>query len=370
MDVNVSEVDDFLLVDCEPSDMWNEVEEGCEVAQPAYVVWCQEPWQTQGTRKARRVSYTLSLSSGLVGPKKVRVNETQVMNKCSKPGALYSIDATSENSGIPYADYFTVEVHYCLQRAAETSTLLTVYAHVRYKKTMWPMVKSLLENNTMSGLEEYARLLEARLTAAQPAPARHARRRRRHLDKKTTQTVASTPGIPKRVPKGPPKGLVGARLTAAQPAPARHARRRRRHLAVTSQEPVAVPLVTRAARGGAAAGGGGARWLVLLVLALLLLNALLYWRLAALHNNTFDADELQARMRSVSGSQMADWSRLLQQHTSRQRSELLAWRDALVRTVAHLAQTEQELRKLLDTIKPSLEKAHAEADAVPPDGEL
>ncbi|XP_045535911.1 protein Aster-B isoform X2 [Papilio machaon] len=283
--------------------------------------YTQEPWQTQGTRKARRVSYTLSLSSGLVGPKKVRVNETQVMNKCSKPGALYSIDATSENSGIPYADYFTVEVHYCLQRAAETSTHLTVYAHVRYKKTMWPMVKSLLENNTMSGLEEYARLLEARLTAAQPAPARHARRRRRHL-------------------------------------------------AVTSQEPVSVPLVPRAVRGGAAAGGGGARWLVLLVLALLLLNALLYWRLAALHNNTFDADELQARMRSVSGSQMADWSRLLQQHTSRQRSELLAWRDALVRTVAHLAQTEQELRKLLDTIKPSLEKAHAEADAVPPDGEL
>ncbi|KPJ05113.1 GRAM domain-containing protein 1B [Papilio xuthus] len=285
--------------------------------------YTQEPWQTQGTRKARRVTYTLSLSSGLVGPKKVRVNETQVMNKCSKPGGLYSIDATSENSGIPYADYFTVEVHYCLQRAAETSTHLAVYAHVRYKKTMWPMVKTLLENNTMSGLEEYARLLETRLTAAQPAPARHARRRRRHL-------------------------------------------------AVASQEPVALPLAARGGvvRGGAAAGGGGARWLPLLVLALLLLNALLYWRLATLHNNAFDADDLQARMRSVSGSQMADWSRLLQQHTSRQRSELLAWRDALVRTVAHLAQTEQELRKLLDTIKPSLEKAHAEADAVPPDGEL
>ncbi|XP_013165813.1 PREDICTED: GRAM domain-containing protein 1B-like [Papilio xuthus] len=410
MNINVSEVDDYLLVDCEPSDIWNEVEEGCEEAQPAYVTngdlalrddeagdtlptdmsdttdsepdkhrncgetekctsthegkpllsqqfpfnidqlftmmftnsqfnlelltarestdYTQEPWQTQGTRKARRVTYTLSLSSGLVGPKKVRVNETQVMNKCSKPGALYSIDATSENSGIPYADYFTVEVHYCLQRAAETSTHLAVYAHVRYKKTMWPMVKTLLENNTMSGLEEYARLLETRLTAAQPAPARHARRRRRHLV---------------------------ARVTA-----------------VASQEPVALPLAARGGvvRGGAAAVGGGARWLPLLVLALLLLNALLYWRLATLHNNAFDADDLQARMRSVSGSQMADWSRLLQQHTSRQRSELLAWRDALVRTVAHLAQTEQELRKLLDTIKPSLEKAHAEADAVPPDGEL
>ncbi|XP_013139362.1 PREDICTED: GRAM domain-containing protein 1B-like isoform X2 [Papilio polytes] len=287
--------------------------------------YTQEPWQTQGTRKARRVSYTLSLSSGLVGPKKVRVNETQVMNKCSKPGALYSIDATSENSGIPYADYFTVEVHYCLRRA-ECGAHLAVLARVRYRKTMWPMVKSLLENNTMSGLEEYARLLAARLTAAQPAAPRHPRH-----------------------PRHP----------------------RRRHLAAVSQEPAALPLAVRGVLGArSSTTASGSRWLPLLVLALLLLNALLYWRLTTLHNNTFDAEDLQARMRSVSGSQMADWSRLLQQHTSRQRTELLAWRDALVRTVAHLAQTEQELRKLLDTIKPSLEKAHAEADAVPPDGEL
>ncbi|CAH2046734.1 unnamed protein product, partial [Iphiclides podalirius] len=275
--------------------------------------YTQEPWQTQGARKARRVSYTLGLSSGLVGPKKVRVTETQVMNKCSKPGALYSIDSTSENAGIPYADYFSVEVHYCLQRVTESTTHLSIFGHVRYKKSMWPMVKTLLENNTMSGLEEYARLLEARLAAAAPAPTRHARRRRRHL-------------------------------------------------ATVAQEPLAGPLAARG-RAGPVAAGGSSRWLLtLLVVSLLVVNALLYWRLATLKTATFDADQMQDRMGSMSGAQMQDWSRLLEQHTLRQRSELLAWRDALDRTVAHLAQTEQALRKLLETIKPSLVKAQAEAE--------
>ncbi|XP_068617400.1 protein Aster-B-like [Battus philenor] len=284
--------------------------------------YTQETWQTQGTRKARRVCYTLGLSSGLVGPKKVRVTETQVMNKCSKPGALYSIDATSENAGIPYADYFSVEVHYCLQRVAETSTHLALYGHVRYKKSMWPMVKTLLENNTMSGLEEYARLLEARLTASAPAPARLARRRRRHL------------------------AAVGQEMGPLLPQ-------------------AVGPMLPRA---GVPANNGTSRWLPLLLLALLVLNAALYWRLATLQKRGFDADDLQARMSTVSGSQMQDWSRLLEQHTSQQRSELLAWRDALDRTVAHLAQTEQALRNLLETIKPSLEKAQAEAST--PNSEL
>ena len=35
---------------------------------------------------------------------------------------------------------------------------------------------------------------------------------------------------------------------------------------------------------------------------------------------------------------MADWSALLEQHTHRQRGEMRAWRDALQRTVQHLAQ--------------------------------
>lgn len=68
------------------------------------------------------------------------------MNKCSKPGVMYSIDATSENAGIPYAECFSVLVHYCLRRLDDSNTALTVYARVNYKKSVWHMVKGNCEN--------------------------------------------------------------------------------------------------------------------------------------------------------------------------------------------------------------------------------
>lgn len=45
-----------------------------------------------------------------------QVTEVQKMLECSTPGQLYSIDITSMNSGIPYADSFQVLLHYCLVR--------------------------------------------------------------------------------------------------------------------------------------------------------------------------------------------------------------------------------------------------------------
>ncbi|XP_028157113.1 protein Aster-B-like [Ostrinia furnacalis] len=103
--------------------------------------YVQAPWQPAAGLKCRQLSYTLSLTSGPIGPKEVQVTETQVMNKCSKPGVMYSIDSTSENAGIPYADYFSVKVHYCMQRVAEHVTSLAITGYIHYKKTMWPMIK-------------------------------------------------------------------------------------------------------------------------------------------------------------------------------------------------------------------------------------
>lgn len=44
------------------------------------------------------------------------MTEVQIMKDCSVPGELYSIDITSVNSGIPYADSFQILTHYCLVR--------------------------------------------------------------------------------------------------------------------------------------------------------------------------------------------------------------------------------------------------------------
>lgn len=59
----------------------------------------QGEWEDMpdGTRQ-RIVSLTVAITQ-VVGPKSSHVTETQVMRTCSKPGQLYSIDATSVNAG-------------------------------------------------------------------------------------------------------------------------------------------------------------------------------------------------------------------------------------------------------------------------------
>lgn len=52
----------------------------------------------------------------------MKVTETQIMRNCSVPGQLYSIDASSVNAGIPYADSFYVELHYCMKRTTDDHT--------------------------------------------------------------------------------------------------------------------------------------------------------------------------------------------------------------------------------------------------------
>ncbi|XP_045532852.1 protein Aster-B-like isoform X1 [Pieris brassicae] len=275
--------------------------------------YVQAPWRPQNSVKCRQVSYRLSLTSGPIGPKEVHVTETQTMNKCSKPGCLYSIDCSSENTGIPYADYFSVEAHYCLRREGD-GTRLTIYGWVDYKKTMWPMVKAFLEKNTMNGMEEFSRKLETQLRAqlAPAPPAARARRRRRH-------DVSSSP-LP----------------------------------VVSSSVPLGTSLPVRPD-----AGSRTAPWLLMSLVLLLAINALLYWNLYYA-DRTIDFDDLQTRLSSARTSETAEWSAQLARHTLRQRHQLLAWRDALARTVAHLTQTEQALSKLLETIKPVLEKAEGD----------
>lgn len=86
-------------------------------------------------RKIRVISLTVAITQA-VGPKTAdvsfylifmynliinykfmfKVTQTQELRECSKVGELYSVDLTAVNSGIPYADSFHIEQHFCLQR--------------------------------------------------------------------------------------------------------------------------------------------------------------------------------------------------------------------------------------------------------------
>lgn len=65
------------------------------------------------------------------------------MLPCSKPGELYSIDVEAVNSGIPYADSFYITTHYCLNKVGENETSFSVFSNVKYKKSVWGLVKSI-----------------------------------------------------------------------------------------------------------------------------------------------------------------------------------------------------------------------------------
>ena len=124
------------------------------------IVQC--PWQhsDQSEDKFREVSYTLNLNHS-IGPKTSRATEVQTMRSNSVPGHIYNVDVETTNADIPYADSFYVSTHYCVVRASETESLLTVLCDIKYKKTPWGLVKSFIEKNCWAGIEEHYAALAA-----------------------------------------------------------------------------------------------------------------------------------------------------------------------------------------------------------------
>jgi len=126
------------------------------------IVQC--PWQhsDKSEDKFREVSYTLNLNHS-IGPKTSRATEVQTMRSNSVPGHIYNVDVETTNADIPYADSFYVSTHYCVVKANESESLLTVLCDIKYKKTPWGLVKSFIEKNCWAGIEEHYAALAAGL---------------------------------------------------------------------------------------------------------------------------------------------------------------------------------------------------------------
>lgn len=106
------------------------------------------------------------------------------MLPCSTPGCLYSVNVETSNAGIPYADSFSVSIHFCLHKVSENQSTISVYGQLKYKKSVWGLVKGMIEKNCWQGLEEfYSALTKALVTEAEeftgPAIKRKSRRKRR-----------------------------------------------------------------------------------------------------------------------------------------------------------------------------------------------
>ncbi|KAH8391859.1 hypothetical protein KR215_005916, partial [Drosophila sulfurigaster] len=151
-------------------------------------------WQkNEEGQNVRLVNVTVQLAAS-VGPKTSKVTEYQTMRECSKPGELYSIDVNSVNAGIPYADSFSVLIHFCLARTVDDHTMLSIHAQIKYKKSIWGVVKGFIEKNTWAGIEDFfcAQLSALQSETCIPPAKGKGRRPRRATTMLTATTTTKT----------------------------------------------------------------------------------------------------------------------------------------------------------------------------------
>ena len=163
-------VDELFSLLFNNSKFYNKFQDGRKTFDMVQNEWVDIKTNNIHYSKTRDVSFTLSLTHPM-GPKHSRVTETQQLRCESEAGQMYFIDVDTANAGIPYADSFYVELSYCLSKCDQyhgvqhnTSTenqdyqygsRLTVFAAIKYKKTVWGLVKTFIEKNTWAGLEEF-----------------------------------------------------------------------------------------------------------------------------------------------------------------------------------------------------------------------
>ncbi|XP_037592697.1 protein Aster-B isoform X8 [Cebus imitator] len=121
------------------------------------------PWKKEENgNQSRVILYTITLTNPLA-PKTATVRETQTMYKASQESECYVIDAEVLTHDVPYHDYFYTINRYTLTRVARNKSRLRVSTELRYRKQPWGLVKTFIEKNFWSGLEDYFRHLESEL---------------------------------------------------------------------------------------------------------------------------------------------------------------------------------------------------------------
>ncbi|XP_045142125.1 protein Aster-C isoform X2 [Echinops telfairi] len=121
------------------------------------------PWDGEaGGDQLRTMTYTIVLNSPLTG-KCTAATEKQTLYKESREAEFYLIDSEVLTHDVPYHDYFYTLNRYCILRSSKQRCRLRVSTDVRYRKQPWGLVKSLIEKNSWSSLENYFKQLETDL---------------------------------------------------------------------------------------------------------------------------------------------------------------------------------------------------------------
>ncbi|XP_021003694.1 protein Aster-B [Parasteatoda tepidariorum] len=282
----------------------------------------QSPWQItpEFDLKMRQVTYTLTLNHSMA--KSAQTTETQRLLKHSKPGQVYTVDCDVVNTGIPYSDAFTVKSVYCLTSVSKRETRLRISGCVRYKKSVWGLVKSLIEKSAMQGLADFATDLasalrkESEISSQQPLTKKTRRRKRIKLEPLKCETLKDAPRILQR--QATMKNI-GTSVPVVDFS----------CLSTTPDIVIRVILIT--------------------LVILLFLNMLLFYKLWSLE----DQSSKQVPFMEYSDSQSLtkeDYINLLQKQDSLHRAETERWREALTEVIKLIHLIEKSLSELKSSI--------------------
>lgn len=121
------------------------------------------PWTVEsGGNQLRTMTYTIVLSNPLTG-KCTAATEKQTLYKESREAQFYLVDSEVLTHDVPYHDYFYTLNRYCIVRSAKQRCRLRVSTELKYRKQPWGLIKSLIEKNSWSSLENYFKKLESDL---------------------------------------------------------------------------------------------------------------------------------------------------------------------------------------------------------------
>ncbi|XP_039112574.1 protein Aster-C isoform X1 [Hyaena hyaena] len=121
------------------------------------------PWKVEpGGDQLRTMTYTIVLNNPLIG-KCTTATEKQTLYKESREAQFYLVDSEVLTHDVPYHDYFYTLNRYHIIRSSKQKCRLRVSTDLKYRKQPWGIIKSLIEKNSWSSLEDSFKQLESDL---------------------------------------------------------------------------------------------------------------------------------------------------------------------------------------------------------------
>ncbi|KAM4795019.1 protein Aster-C [Rhinophrynus dorsalis] len=127
------------------------------------------PWTSDGNgNQTRTLTYTITINNPLIG-KFTTATDKQVLYQENHEKPTFLVTTEVFTHDVPYHDYFYTVNKYCIIHTSKHKCRLRVSTDVKYRKQPWGLIKTFIERNSWSGLDDYFRQLESNLTMEENA---------------------------------------------------------------------------------------------------------------------------------------------------------------------------------------------------------